>query len=126
MLAGPQTPASRNKSSLQSCRVTNMWLKIAIVTVFIALLISLGSAFFFLVQDQGKGKRTLHSLGVRIALAVVLMGLIAYGMLTGQLQSQAPWSAARLHDRHIPENAPEDAEAESPENAPLVAPPNAN
>ena len=103
-----------------------MWLKIAIVTVFIALLISLVSAFFFLVQDQGKGKRTLHSLGVRIALAVVLIGLISYGMLTGQLQSQAPWSAARLHDRQLSENAPEDAPAESPENAPQLAPRNTN
>ena len=69
-----------------------MWLKTAIVLVFLALLISLVSALFFLVKDQGKSKRTLYSLGARVTLAIILLGLIGYGMVTGKLRSNAPWS----------------------------------
>ena len=71
-----------------------MWLKAAIVILFIALLISLGSGLLFLFKDQGdaESKRTMHSLGVRITLAVALLALVTYGVLTGQLRSQAPWA----------------------------------
>lgn len=68
-----------------------MWLKIVIIVLFVALLISLGSGLVFLLKDQGEGKRTMHSLGVRVGLAVALLVLISYGVATGQLRSQAPW-----------------------------------
>jgi hypothetical protein len=71
-----------------------MGLKAAIVIVFLALLVSLASGLVFLVKDQGKTKRTLYSLGVRVSLAILLLGLIGYGVLSGQLRSKAPWSAA--------------------------------
>lgn len=70
-----------------------MWLKPAILIVFVALVISLLSGFYFLVKDQGgPSKRLLHSLGVRLTLAIVLVALVGYGMMTGQLRSQAPWA----------------------------------
>lgn len=69
-----------------------MWLKTAILVVFLALLASLASGLFFLVKDQGKTKRTLYSLGVRVTLAVILLALVTYGIFTGQLRSKAPWS----------------------------------
>ena len=70
-----------------------MWLKPAILIVFAALVISLASGLFFLLKDKGgPSRRLLHSLGVRVTLAIVLMVLIAYGVLTGQLKSQAPWA----------------------------------
>lgn len=69
-----------------------MWLKTAIVIVFVALLLSLGSGLVFLFKDRGEGKRTMYALGIRVTLAVTLLTLIAYGVLSGQLQSQAPWS----------------------------------
>lgn len=70
-----------------------MWLKPTILIVFIALVISLVSAFYFLVKDQGgPSRRLLHSLGIRVTLAILLIGLIGYGMMTGQLKSQAPWA----------------------------------
>ena len=72
-----------------------MWIKPAIVVLLVALLISLGSGFFFLMKDQGRTKRTLHSLGVRVTLAATLVAVIAYGFYTGQLRSKAPWDAAR-------------------------------
>lgn len=70
----------------------NMWLKTAIVIVFVALVISLGSGLIFLFKDQGEGKRTLYALGIRVTLAATLLVLITYGVLSGQLRSQAPWS----------------------------------
>jgi len=70
-----------------------MWLKVVIVLLFIANLVALGSAFFTLLQDQGKGgKRTASLLLVRVSLAALLLVCIAYGFYTGQLGvGGAPW-----------------------------------
>jgi purine-cytosine permease-like protein len=70
-----------------------MILKIAIIVLFVLLLISLISSFYFLAQDQGSSKRTLHSLGVRITLAGAMMLLISYGIYSGEIRSKAPWDA---------------------------------
>ena len=69
-----------------------MWLKTAIIIVFVALLISLGSGLVFLFKDRGEGKRTMYALGIRVTLAATLLVLITYGVMSGQLQSRAPWS----------------------------------
>lgn len=68
-------------------------LKFFIIVLVLALLISLASGFYFLMADQGdkNKRRTLHSLGVRVSLAVCLMLLIIYGIASGQLVSRAPW-----------------------------------
>lgn len=79
-----------------------MWLKPAILIVFFALLASLASGLFFLVKDQGKTKRTLYSLGVRVTLAIILLALISYGILSGQLRSKAPWSQNNLQLQDAP------------------------
>lgn len=70
-------------------------LKIAIVIFMLALVASLASGFYFLMVDQGdRNKRRLfHSLGVRLALAIGLAGLIVYGVATGQLGHRTPWDA---------------------------------
>ncbi len=70
-------------------------LKILIVLLIVALLASLGSGFYYLMTDQGDKtkRRTLHSLGVRLSLAVVLAGLIVYGVASGQLGRANPWDA---------------------------------
>ncbi|MAZ88842.1 MAG: hypothetical protein CL693_14490 [Cellvibrionaceae bacterium] len=69
-----------------------MWLKVLIVILFIAVLLSLSSAFVFLLKDMGSSsKRTLYSLGIRLTLAALLLGSIFYGLSTGQLGSSAPW-----------------------------------
>jgi Protein of unknown function (DUF2909) len=72
-----------------------MWIKVVIVLLFIALLVSLFSGYVFLIKDQGTTRRTWHSLTVRLVLAVLLMGFLIYGVYTGQLASQAPWDAQR-------------------------------
>jgi len=68
-------------------------LSAAIIILMLALVASLGSGFYFLMVDQGDKdkRRTLHSLGARVTIAVTLMTLIAYGVATGQLGHSTPW-----------------------------------
>ena len=68
-------------------------LKAAIVLLMIALVASLVSGFYYLMIDQGDKtrRRTFHSLAVRVSLAVCLLGLITYGVATGQLGHRNPW-----------------------------------
>lgn len=70
-------------------------LKILIILFMIMLVGSLASGAYFLMVDQGdKGKRrTLNSLGVRLGLALGLMGLIIFGVATGQLGHRNPWDS---------------------------------
>ncbi len=68
-------------------------LKAAIIVLMIALVASLGSGFYYLMTDQGDKtkRRTFHSLAVRVVLAISLMGVIIYGVATGQLGHRNPW-----------------------------------
>ena len=68
-------------------------LKVAIIVLMIALVASLGSGFYYLMTDQGDktSRRTFHSLAVRLTLAICLMGVIIYGVATGQLGHRNPW-----------------------------------
>ena len=68
-------------------------LKVIIIILLIALIISLFSGLIFFVKDQGSTRRTVHSLGVRLFFAVLLMGVVIYGLYTGKLSSKAPWDA---------------------------------
>lgn len=72
-----------------------MWLKPAIVILFIALCISLFSGLVMLSKDQGGSRRTWWALMIRLSLATTMMGLIIYGIYTGQLGSNAPWDRDR-------------------------------
>lgn len=75
-----------------------MLFKVIIVLLVIALLVSLASGFYFLMVDQGdkNKRRTLHSLGVRVTIAVSLMATVVYGVWSGQIRSQAPWEQPRV------------------------------
>lgn len=69
-----------------------MWLKVVIVILFIANLAALGSAFYTLLVDQGRGgKRTARLLLVRVSLAALLLLFIVYGFWSGQLGTASPW-----------------------------------
>ncbi|MFK7829808.1 MAG: DUF2909 domain-containing protein [Congregibacter sp.] len=70
-------------------------LKFLIILFMFLLVVSLGSSLFFLMIDQGdkSKRRTMQSLGVRLGLGVGLMGLIIYGVASGQLGHQNPWDA---------------------------------
>ena len=66
-------------------------LNAAIVLLLIATVVSLFSGLFFLVKDESSSNRLVIALSVRVALAAVTVGLIAWGFYSGQLVSTAPW-----------------------------------
>ncbi|MGA9573387.1 MAG: twin transmembrane helix small protein [Lysobacterales bacterium] len=53
-----------------------MLAKAVIVLFLVVILYSLGSAFVFMVKDQGEGERTLHRLMWRIGLSLLLLLLV--------------------------------------------------
>lgn len=81
-----------------------MWIKVIIVFLFVALLISLSSSFVFLVKDRGNTQRTWYALSVRLVLAALLMGFLIFGIYTGRLGSNAPWDARHFAPDAVPSN----------------------
>lgn len=53
-----------------------MVFKLLVLAVLAAILLSLGSALFYLVSGRGQDNRTVKSLTVRIALSVALFALL--------------------------------------------------
>lgn len=70
-----------------------MAFKIGIFIIFGLMLVSLGFGLYYLMVDQGQQprQRLLTSLIFRVSLALILLALIGYGFVSGQLHSQAPW-----------------------------------
>ena len=66
-------------------------LKAAIALLLVATVVSLFSGLFVLVKDEGNSNRLVTALTVRVTLAVITVGLIAWGFFSGQLVSYAPW-----------------------------------
>jgi protein-S-isoprenylcysteine O-methyltransferase Ste14 len=60
--------------------------KIIIVLLLLAVLVSLASGMFFLVQDEGESDRTVKSLTVRITLSIVLFLMLVVGYFTGMIR----------------------------------------
>jgi len=73
-------------------------LKILIILLMLALVISLGSGLYFLMVDQGnlEKKRLFTSLGIRLGLATALIITIIFGVATGQLGNRNPWDAGTI------------------------------
>ncbi len=63
-----------------------MLIKILIFITLLVVLVSLFRGLFFLVKDQGKSKRTVNALTIRVIAAAVLIILIVIGIQTGALQ----------------------------------------
>jgi hypothetical protein len=63
-----------------------MLIKILIVIVLTAIVGSLASGFFHLVKDEGKSKRMVRALTVRITLSVLLFILLIAAYFTGLIQ----------------------------------------
>ena len=67
-----------------------MWLKIIILILLAAIIVSLFSGALFL-RNAASGSSLVNALTLRISLTVVVMLLIAWGLWSGQLQWGAPW-----------------------------------
>tara|TARA_R110002072_G_scaffold269868_3_gene429533 strand:+ start:78316 stop:78525 length:210 start_codon:yes stop_codon:yes gene_type:complete len=67
-------------------------LKIIIVILLVAIVVSLAAGFVFFYKDKGRSKRVMYALGVRVTLAILLLVVVFYGLSTGQLNLQTPWN----------------------------------
>ncbi|MBY4675498.1 DUF2909 domain-containing protein [Marinobacterium arenosum] len=66
-------------------------LKALVLLMFIAAVISLFSGLYFLLNDRGQSRRLVHSLFLRVTFCALLLALVVYGLVTGELETQAPW-----------------------------------
>jgi hypothetical protein len=60
-------------------------LNLLLILVMSGIVVSLGFGLFFLVRDPGESERTVKSLSIRVALAVLMLALLAYGFVTRYL-----------------------------------------
>lgn len=63
-----------------------MLIKIIIILFVVAMLVSLFTALYYLVKDQGTTDRTLKALTWRISIWVVLFAFLAVGAYTGLIK----------------------------------------
>tara|TARA_Y100000588_G_C13416237_1_gene569598 strand:- start:302 stop:487 length:186 start_codon:yes stop_codon:yes gene_type:complete len=56
-----------------------------IIIVMLGILVSLGSGLYFLIRDRGETDRTVVSLSIRVALAILLLALLAVGFMSKYL-----------------------------------------
>ena len=68
-----------------------MWLKVAIVVLLLAMVASLINAFIALMKDKSGSPRLVWSLTSRVMFAGLILALILYGKMSGQLDVSAPW-----------------------------------
>lgn len=62
-----------------------------ILFLLAGILVALAVGFYFFYKDQGRSRRVMYALGVRVTLAMVLLIIVVYGLSTGQLEINAPW-----------------------------------
>ena len=60
-----------------------MLVKLLVVILLLAVIISLFSGLFFLVKDKGQTKRTVNALSIRIGLSVFAFILLMIAAATG-------------------------------------------
>lgn len=63
-----------------------MLVKIVILLLILAMLVSLFSGLYFLVKDQGRGTRTLKALTWRVSIWVVLLAFMVLAVYAGWLK----------------------------------------
>ena len=63
-----------------------MIVKVVVVLLLLAIVISLGSGLVFLLQDHGDGKRTVKALTWRIGLSLLAFATLFAGYYAGLIQ----------------------------------------
>lgn len=48
-------------------------IRIIVITALVLIVVSLGSALYFLYHDRGRGTRMVRALAIRVALSVCLL-----------------------------------------------------
>lgn len=60
-------------------------LKVIIVILMLAVIVSLFSGLVFLIRDGGKTQRVVNSLAVRVGLSLALLAVVMVALWTGNL-----------------------------------------
>lgn len=60
--------------------------KLVIVAGLIAVIVSLGYAFFYLMTDTGDKKRTATALAVRVSISIAIIVFLLIGNYLGWIQ----------------------------------------
>ncbi|WP_417227325.1 twin transmembrane helix small protein [Amphritea sp.] len=68
--------------------------KILIIIFFLCIIISLFAGLYFLLKDQSRSRRTVHSLIIRVVFAVALLLIILIGFYSGELSLRSPFPVA--------------------------------
>ena len=58
-------------------------MRILVIAFLVIIILSLGSAMFYLIRDKGKSERTVKALTVRVVLSVTLFLLLMLGHYFG-------------------------------------------
>lgn len=66
-------------------------LKVILILLIIAMLVSLSGALTSLFKDQPDSKRLVTLLTIRVSLAALIIVVLVVGFVTGELSQQAPW-----------------------------------
>ncbi|HWP94902.1 MAG TPA: twin transmembrane helix small protein [Gammaproteobacteria bacterium] len=61
-------------------------MKLVILLVMLAILVSLGSGLVYLVRDEGRTKRTVWALTWRIGLSLLLFSFLVFAYLMGWIR----------------------------------------
>ena len=64
-------------------------MKLLVIAILLAVLISLGSGLFFLVKDKDDSRRVMRALTVRIVLSAILFLLLMGAWFAGLIQPNA-------------------------------------
>lgn len=62
-------------------------MRIIVALAFVGILFSLGSALFYLMRDEGRSRRTVQALTVRIGLSVALFLFVLLAHWLGWIQA---------------------------------------
>lgn len=64
-------------------------MKLLVIAILLAVLISLGSGLFFLVKDKDDSRRVMRALTVRIVLSAILFLLVIAAWFAGLIEPNA-------------------------------------
>lgn len=65
-------------------------MKLVLIIILLAILISLGSGLWFLAKDDQGSVRVLTALKIRVLLSAVLIGFLIFGYFQGWVVPNSP------------------------------------
>jgi uncharacterized membrane protein len=65
--------------------------RFALIALFGLIVVALFSSLWFMMRDPAGSRRMANGLMVRVIISAILVLLILFGFLSGQLHTHAPW-----------------------------------